>query len=432
MIIQQLPISAIKPYDRNPRKNDAAVAHVARSIREFGFRQPIVVDEARVIIAGHTRYRAALSLGMTHVPVHIATDLSPAQVKALRIADNKTAEYAEWDLGLLASELGDLKALDFNLDALAFDPKELDRLLPAPAAAPPDADALPALPAVPVTKRGDLWLLGRHRLLCGDARIAYDVERLMGGAKAGLCFTSPPYDRQRDYTQQSTEDRDWLGLMFGVFGHLPLVPDGQVFVNLGMVHDDGEWRPYWDPWISWMRSQGWRRFGWYVWDQGPGLPGDWNGRLAPSHEFVFHFNRKAAPAQKARECKHSGQAHGGRGQRDKAGTVRERHAGKAPVQDRAILDSVIRVNRQGASANANGHPAPFPAALPAYFLKSWPRSVYEPFCGSGTTLVAAEQENQTCYGMEISPQYCDGIISRWEKYTGRKATLSPNVPECTG
>jgi len=129
---------------------------------------------------------------------------------------------------------------------------------------------------------------GGHRLLCGDSTRADAVTRLMDGNEADICFTSPPYAQQRNY---QTGPQDWDALMSGVFAILPVKHDGQVLVNLGLVHHESEWQPYWVAWIDWMRAAGWRRFGWYVWDQGPGLPGDWNGRLAPSHEFIFHFNR---------------------------------------------------------------------------------------------------------------------------------------------
>lgn len=241
---------------------------------------------------------------------------------------------------------------------------------------------------------------------------------------ADLCFTSPPYGQQRDYTAEGKEKcADWDALMRGVFENLPMSESGQVLVNLGMIHRDNEWVPYWDGWIEWMRSQGWRRFAWYVWDQGPGMPGDWNGRLAPSHEFVWHFNRKSVHPIKARECIHAGQKHGGNGQRGKDGKVKERHSGDAPVQSHAIHDSVFRVNRQGAAHDADGHPAPFPIGLPALALQSWPGNVYEPFCGSGTTLMAAEQLDNRCFAMEISPEYCDIVVRRWEEHTGKKAVL---------
>jgi hypothetical protein len=134
--------------------------------------------------------------------------------------------------------------------------------------------------------------------------------------------------------------------MQGVFSALPAKEDAQLLVNLGLVHREGEWLPYWDGWISWMREQGWRSFGWYVWDQGAGLPGDWNGRLAPSHEWVFHFNRVAERARKTKDSKHAGEIHKGKGLRNKTGIVTPSTIYGKPYQDTKIPDSVIRISRQ--------------------------------------------------------------------------------------
>jgi DNA modification methylase len=285
-------------------------------------------------------------------------------------------------------------------------------------------DEVPEPPADPITKPGDLWILGRHRVLCGDSTKAEDVARLMDGAKADLCFTSPPYGQQRDYTKEGKEKcQDWDGLMQGVFANLPMSDAGQVLVNLGLIHREGEWIPYWEAWIEWMRSQGWRRFGWYVWDQGAGLPGDWNGRLGPSFEFIWHFNKKSLRPDKWIETKAESRAAKGKG-----GTVGFRKEGGSAEcyspdkigQDFKIPDSVIRVNRN--SQDGRLHPATFPVALPSFAMNCWDGIAYEPFCGSGTTLIAAEQLGRTCYGMEISPDYCDVIVKRWETLTGQKAT----------
>jgi DNA modification methylase len=248
-----------------------------------------------------------------------------------------------------------------------------------------------------------------HRLLVGDSTRAEDVGRLMKGEKAALCFTSPPYGQQRDY---ETAIRDWSGLMRAAFANLPMADNGQVLVNLGLIHRDGEWLPYWDPWIEWMRAQGWQRFAWYVWDQGPGMPGDWGGRLAPAFEFIFHFNRERRKPIKARECVHAGQEHGGKGQRGADGKVKPRHHGTKAVQPRAIIDSVIRVNRQGAAHAAQGHPAPFPAGLPAAIMSSWPGLCFEPFCGSGTSIAAGEMQAVPVRGIEISPAYSAVALER--------------------
>ena len=283
-------------------------------------------------------------------------------------------------------------------------------------------DDVPEPPAVPITQPGDLWLLGDHRLLCGDSTKADDVDRLMAGAKADLCFTSPPYGQQRDYTKEGKEKcQDWDGLMRGVFANLPMTPSGQILVNLGLIHRDGEWVPYWDEWITWMRTQGWRRFGWYVWDQGFGLPGDWKGRLAPSREFVFHFNRNVRAPEKWIDKQPENikpRNKGGSTMRGKDGKTKAFTNPAASGQPTKIPDSIIRVGRQ---VGSDGHPAQFPVGFAAFGVRTWPGVAYEPFCGSGTTLIAAEQLGRRCYGMEISPQYCDVIVKRWENLTGRKA-----------
>jgi len=268
---------------------------------------------------------------------------------------------------------------------------------------------------------GRLVLKSKHRLLCGDSTKREDVERLFSGEKADLLFTSPPYGQQRDYTEASREHTsDWDRLMQGVFAHadLAMAPDGQILVNLGLIHRDGEWLPYWEGWIAWMRAHGWRRFGWYVWDQGPGLPGDWMGRLAPSHEFVFHFNKKPRKPEKTQDCVHAGIDKGFKeGLRGKDGVVQAwTHEGR-PVQDKKIADSICRESREKASYRF-GHPAMFSVRFAAYFIAAWPGAVYEPFSGGGTTIAACESLGQQCYAMELEPKYVDVACMRHMKLSG--------------
>jgi len=196
MKIDSRPIDAIKPYEKNPRQNDDAVEAVAASIREFGFRQPIVVDADGVIICGHTRFKAAQQLELAKVPVHVATDLTPDQIRAYRIADNKTGELATWDMELLPIEIAELQSAGIDWSLLGFDADDLAKLLAGDVGVSEgltDPDAVPEPPDDPVTQPGDLWVLGNHRLLCGDSSSEADLDRLLDGVSIDLVNTDPPY-----------------------------------------------------------------------------------------------------------------------------------------------------------------------------------------------------------------------------------------------
>ncbi|MFN5436386.1 MAG: ParB N-terminal domain-containing protein, partial [Planctomyces sp.] len=182
MKVEQWQLSQLRPYEQNPRNNDDAVDTVAASIREFGFRQPIVVDENGVIIVGHTRFKAAQKLRLTEVPVHVASGLSAEQIRAYRIADNKSSELAEWDFDLLPVELAALKDANYDIALLGFDVDELARIMnPELRDGLTDPDDIPAPPDAAITQPGDLWILGDHRLLCGDSSKPEDLDRLLGG-----------------------------------------------------------------------------------------------------------------------------------------------------------------------------------------------------------------------------------------------------------
>ena len=422
--VERRPVASLVPYARNARTHsEAQVAQLAASVTEWGWTTPVLVDEAGQIIAGHGRVLAAQRLGLAEVPVMVAAGWSETQKRAYVIADNKLAENAGWDENLLRLELGELQGLGFDPATIGFDADALKALFAGQGTqGNTDPDAVPEPPAEQVTQAGDVWLLGQHRLACGDSTDAATVARVMDGEQASLLLTSPPYAQQRDY--KSGGIADWDALMQGVFAVAPVDSAGQILVNLGLVHRDGEWLPYWQGWIDWMREQGWRRFGWYVWDQGPGLPGDWNGRLAPSHEFVFHFNREAERARKTQRCKMAGAVSNG-GLRNTDGSIEGRTKGPSAIQQFKIPDSVIRVTRhKGGLGNAGSHPAPFPVALPRELIEAFSDVgdiVFEPFSGSGTTIIAAEMTGRHCRAIEMSPEYCDVAVRRWEEFTGRKA-----------
>ena len=428
--IEMMPTARLVPYARNARTHsDQQIAQIAASMAEFGFVNPILIGDDDVIIAGHGRLMAAQRLGMSEAPVIVLGHLTEAQRRALVIADNKIGENAGWDEAQLSQELQALLADGFDLGLLGIPEDELDALLAdaedRPEISDDAADAIPDPPTEPITRPGDIWLLGRHRLCCGDATDPAAVARLMQGEQATLMFTSPPYAQQRDYGAAKEKVGDWDALMQGVFTAAPVTAEAQVLVNLGLVHRSGEWLRYWEGWVEWMRKSGWRRFGWYVWDQGPGLPGDWNGRLAPSHEFIFHFNRAPRKPHKTVPSKHAGETLGGGGLRGADGTVHAKLGAGNAIQSHRIPDSVFRIMRhKGGLGAAGSHPAVFPVALAEAVLTAFSDPgdlIYEPFCGSGTQIVAAERAGRRCFAMELDPIYCDVAVRRWEKATGSQA-----------
>jgi DNA modification methylase len=418
---QRAKLETLKPNPKNPRViKDDKFQKLVQSIRAFPQMldvRPIVCTPDGVVLGGNMRLRACKEAGLREVPVHVVSWLDSQQEEFI-IKDN--VGYGEWDWDILANEWDANQLEDWGLDVWTPEPEPEEGLT--------DPDEVPSIPEEPKTKPGDLYILGKHRLLCGDSTNPEHVARLMDGQKADLCFTSPPYLQQRDYTKEGKEKvQDWDALMCGVFANLQMKPKGQVLVNLGLVHRNNEWVPYWETWIEWMRSEGWNRFAWYVWDSGWGLPGDWSGRFAPSHEFVFHFNKEAEKPKKIVASNSAGRKDSGKkGLRSKDGTIK-RFSQAAPdgsyiVPDNKIPDSVIRVNRSTDKIRSE-HPATFSVGFAEVFVQSWPGLVYEPFLGSGTTLIAAEQNAQPCFGMEISPKYCDVIVKRWEEFTGKKAEL---------
>lgn len=432
--VEHWPVERLRAYERNPRTHSPEqIAQIAASIVEFGWTNPVLVASHGTVIAGHGRLEAARLLGLNTVPVLVLDHLTEAQTRAYVIADNKLALNAGWNDELLAAELHALNGEGFDMALTGFDEIELDRLL-APledddsqdaGGSDADPDEAPEVPRAAVSRPGDLWLLGKHRLLCGDSTDGSSVARLMGGDRASLLFTSPPYGQQRDYTTGGIGD--WDALMQGVFAHAAqaLGEDGQILVNLGMVHRDNEWQPYWQEWTQWMRQAGWRRFGLYIWEQGPGLPGDWKGRLAPAFELLFHFNRTARKPNKIVPCKwagHINDSHGG--MRAKDGSVGVwSHAGEG-VQEMRIPDNVLRITRHKARGIETGHPAVFPVALPEFIMNAYSNPcdvVFEPFAGSGTGIIAAERSSRQARAIELAPEYVDLAILRWRD-------LYPTIP----
>lgn len=424
---QLVPVKELKahPKNRNEHPKDQ-LERLAKILEYQGWRYPIKVSKlSGFITSGHGRLAAAKLLKLKEVPVSFQDYADEAQEYADLQADNAIASWSELDLSAINADIGDLGP-DFDIDLLGIKDFVIE---PAEKLEPQcDEDEVPDALPEPKVVRGEVYILGKHRLMCGDSTSIDNVEKLMDGNKADLCFTSPPYGQQRDYGEAKEKVQEWDQLMRDVFSILPVSSDAQVFVNLGMIHRECEWSPYWNQWIDFMRSCGWLRFGLYVWDQGAGMPGDWNGRLAPSFELIFHFTKNPRRPEKTKESKHAGQIKGGKGQRGKDGKVKEySHVGKE-IQSHKIPDSVIRVNRQAAQERGVNHPAMYPVELVLEFIEAWPqRLLFEPFCGSGTTIISAEKAGATCFGMELDPHYCGIILDRWQKYTGKKAHREDGV-----
>lgn len=421
MRTERAAIGSLRPDPKNARKHGSRnLQAIKKSLQAFGQQKPIIVDASGTVVAGNGTLEAARLLGWATIEI-VRTNLVGSKARAFALADNRTAELAEWDDAELISTLKQLAEEDKALmDAAGFDDEALLKLMGPPEGLT-DPDAIPEPPKDAITKSGDLWILGDHRLLCGDSTKAEDVGRVMHEKNADVCFTSPPYAQQRDYGKKIA---DWDGLMRDVFGNLPMSPVGQVLVNLGLIHQDGEVCAYWDSWIEWMRGQGWKHFGWYVWDKISATFKANDGRLWMSHEWVFHFNKQTSSCVEWVDCKHAGEDRGIWGQRKPSGRV-ARLSTPGKIKNKRPADSVARIQREtnNSDEDVRSHPARFPIALAEHFLRSWDGLIYEPFLGSGTTLIAAERLGRRCFGIEIEPRYCDVIVRRWEEYTGRKAVL---------
>lgn len=417
-------IDSITPYANNTKTHPTEqVDKIAGSIAKFGFDQPIVVDGDGVIIKGHGRREAAIRLGLKHVPVIRRQDLSDAEAKAARIADNKTAE-SPWDTSVLSLEIQELDQSGFELEPLGFDQEELDNLLNPPqeggTEGNTDPDEVPEAPEEPETKPGDVWILGDHRLLCGDATNAEHVERLMGGDKAELCFTSPPYADQREYNGGKDLSTEYLATFVrAAYGQCDLFA-----VNLGVSRKEGEVNRYWDDYISEAENCGLKLLSWNVWNKGvQGSIGQLTAMFPIAHEWIFVFGSQSQTLNKTIENKTGGNTRDV-ADRQKDGSIKSKP--NVTVSDKRALGTVFDSPGEMARNHGANHPAMFPVVLPEAYIEACTnggRIVYEPFAGSGSTLIACEKTGRKCFGMEIDPHYCDVIKTRWENFTGRKAEL---------
>ena len=376
-------IKEIQPYKGNPRDNNDAVEFVANSIKEFGFQVPIVIDKNNIIVAGHTRYKASKKLKLKEVPCIIADNLTDEQIKAYRLADNKTGEISTWNIDLLNLELNDI-GIDFNMTDFGF----LDLAIEELSAVDDDYDVV--LPDVPKSKLGDIYKLGKHRLMCGDSTHIGDVEKLMHDTKAKLFITDPPYNV--DYTGKTKDAltiendkmpddnfREFLRAAFSCANEV--MECGAVYY---IWHADSEGYNFRGACkdvgfkvrqcLIWLKNSIVMGRQDYHWQHEPCLYG-WKDGSA----HLWTSNRKQA--------------------------------------------TILKFDKPQKNAE---HPTMKPVELFAYQISNNTNVddiVLDLFGGSGTSLIASEQLNRICYMMELDPKYIDVIIDRWEKLTGLKAEL---------
>ena len=379
MEIIEMRIGDLIPYENNPRKNYDAVSAVAASIREFGFKVPIIVDKNNVIVAGHTRLKAAKSLGMKTVPVIMADDLTEEQVTAFRLADNKTGELAEWDFSKLEDELAKISEIDMSV--FGFELAGEDESFEIEEDEPPAESAKRC-------EKGDLWQLGDHLLLCGDSTDAGDVERLMGEEEADLMLTDPPYGIS---VVKSNQVGGGGALHFGGVKNQPVI-DSRTYHEV--IGDDTTDTAEINYEIAKCYSRNQILFGgnyftdflqpsrcWIVWDKQN------TGNFADAELAWTSFDKG----------------------------VKLYHF---------LWNGLCREGSRKVEGVSRAHPTQKPVGLMANILNDFSESgdlILDCFGGSGSTLIACEQTGRKCRMMEIDPHYCDVILQRWENLTGKKA-----------
>jgi DNA modification methylase len=396
MKVETWEIDRVTPYPRNARKvPERAIEQVAASIENFGWRVPIVVDKNGVIICGHTRLLAAKKLGLTRVPVHVAANLTPAQVRAYRLMDNRSHEETDWDLDLLVPEMQELRVLDFNLELTGFDAREIDELLADPQQ-DGRANTVPELPKHPVTKPGDVWRCGNHRVLCGDSTAADAVSRACGPTKPFLMVTDPPYGvdynpmwreeaglgKQRQTGKVANDDQiDWTAAY-------KLFPGAVIYVWHAGVHATKV--------AVGIETAGFEIRSQIIWSKQHFAMS--RGNYHWQHEPCWYAVRK-------------GQQSNWNGDRSQS-----------------TIWQVPNLNPMGGDRNekATGHGTQKPVELmrrPIVNHTKRGEAVYDPFLGSGTTMMAAELTERVCIGIDIDPRYVDVTVMRFQEFMGQEPTL---------
>lgn len=415
--------AALVPYERNARTHsDLQIEQISASIREFGFTNPILIDEAGGVLAGHGRRLGALKLALPQVPCIVLAGLSDDQKRAYVLADNQIAANAEWDPTLLALELSNLKAAGFNLDLTGFDPLQLKELIGADAAVRTgltDDDAAPAVSETECTSRlGDIWLLGRHRLMVGDACAAGDLQRLLGSEEVNLVWTDPPYNvayegQAGTIAGDDQSPQDFASFLLGAFREAQAVMKAGAVIYV--AHADSQREAFTHAFVEagfavrqvliWVKQSATLSRQDYNWQHEPILYG-W--KEGAGHYFAGDFTLTSVIDDDIDVGKLK--------RDDLLRIVREVKA--------ATPTTVLREDRPSRSTL---HPTMKPVALVQRMLEASSREtelVFDPFGGSGTTLIAAEKTNRRAALLEIEPRFADVIVKRWQAYTGRNARLA--------
>lgn len=401
--VEMVPVARLVPYAANSRTHSAAqVAQLAASIREFGFNVPVLVDDRGVLIAGHGRVMAAKQLGLAAVPSISLSHLTEAQARAYRIADNKLALNSGWDEDLLKAELAELQSSGFDINVIGFSPQEIGSIFAPSGAGATDPDDVPEPDPKPISRPGDVWILGRHRLACGDSEDALTVERVLAGRRPHLMITDPPYGVDYDPSWRVTAKR----------------PDGRPLsrgkVSMGVVLNDdrADWRAAW------------------------GLfPGDvayvWHGGLHAAS--VAESLEAAGFAMRSQIIWVKQQLVIGRGDYHWMHepcwyAVRTGRVGHycGDRKQRTIWEIANAAGKNPADDGKTEHGTQKPVECmrrPIENNSIVGDAVYEPFSGSGTTIIAAEMTGRECMAVELNPVYVDVAVRRWQSFTNRSATL---------
>ena len=389
--IEYVDINSIKPYKKNPRKNEEAIPYVMESIKQFGFKNPVILDKDNVIVAGHTRIESAKRLGITEIPCIYADDLTDEQIKAFRLADNKVAEIAEWDIDLLDTELDDILNIDmsdfgFDLDLEDEEEKEIIE------------DEVPEVPEEPKAKLGDIYQLGNHRLMCGDSTKEEDVNKLVGEQKMDLLITDPPYNVEivGGNHSESPAERKKKGNM--TIKNDKMDNDSfhkflfNVFTNAYNVLKDGA------SFYCWYASREVVNFQTSIEESG----------FTVKQELIWNKNSLVMGRQDY-QWKHEPCLYGWK--------ETNSHVWYGDRKQTTVID-------WDRPTKADLHPTMKPVGLFDYQIKNSSKAgdnILDLFGGSGTTIMACEQNNRNAYVMEFDPKYVDVIIERWENFTGQKA-----------